>query len=195
MLSQAERQYSASKREEAFCIWGCERLIYYLHGRRFSLVIDKQAIGHHPFDFGPTDYNVTTMTSSIDRTVCLNVIADCSLRAADESLLMIIRSAGRRRRRWICTDHLPQCGPALRISGHSHDVGHRLRHQRSAIGHYGQRAYRNYIRTQCCATSCRWHAIEDIYVLRNCRVATPASLRCHIYWICLMRDTQQESPA
>lgn len=56
-LSPTEQRYSASEREALACMWSCERLNFFLYGRRFRLVTDHQALrtlltaggsGHRP---------------------------------------------------------------------------------------------------------------------------------------------------
>ena len=44
MLSPAEKKFSTSEREALSCIWACVRWHFYLHGRRFVLISDHQAL-------------------------------------------------------------------------------------------------------------------------------------------------------
>jgi hypothetical protein len=93
-LTPAERKYSATERESLACLWACERLHYFLYGRRFHLVTDHQALktllssggtGHRPLRLHRWadrlfQYNFEVVFRPGKR----NVVADCLSRAFDE---------------------------------------------------------------------------------------------------------------
>jgi RNase H-like domain found in reverse transcriptase/Integrase zinc binding domain/Integrase core domain/Reverse transcriptase (RNA-dependent DNA polymerase) len=95
-LSQAERKYSATEREALACMWACERLDFYLYGRKFTLVTDHAALtsllaptgtGHRPLRLHRWydrlwKYNFTP----IYRRGVDNVVADCLSRSYDVTI-------------------------------------------------------------------------------------------------------------
>ena len=94
-LTPAERRYSASEREALSCMWACERLNFYLYGRRFRLVTDHQALttllsaggtGHRPLRLHRWADRLLQYNFDVTyKPGTENVIADCLSRSYDEN--------------------------------------------------------------------------------------------------------------